>query len=310
MTKPLRYFIPIFGLTLCSLIFSLTKGSADISLKSLFGSEHIYLELRLPRTISAFVSGSLLALAGSLMQLLLQNPLADPYVLGISGGAALMSLLVIYLGLSTLPLVLAAWIGSFLAILLVFLFAVKHHFQAPMLLLCGIALSSAFSAAISFLLLMSPSTTLHSMLFWLSGDLNVSTIPWLALIILGCGYVICQILAPGLNILAQGEKIALSLGLATTRYRIILYALSSLLTACAVVTGGCIGFVGLIIPNLTRALVGYDNRYILPLSLLLGGSLVTIADTFARTLFSPLQLPVGILMALIGIPIFIWLLQK
>src|SRR5439155_2600374 len=121
---------------------------------------------------------------------------------------------------------------------------------------------------------------------------------------------ISLILAPGLNVLVRGEKAALALGLPVKKYKIALYLLSSLFTATAVTLTGCIGFVGLIIPHLTRMLIGYDHRFVLPASVLLGGSLLTLADTFARSLFAPQQLPAGIMMAMIGIPIFIWLLQK
>ena len=304
---PNRPLFIILGIALISVLFSLSKGSVSLSLDQF---NTIFLQLRLPRTIAAFVSGGLLALAGSLMQLLLQNPLADPYVLGVSGGAALFTLLMMLFGVSEYWLLGGAWLGSLLTIALVFLLARKQRWQAQALLLSGIAIACGFSACISFILLLSPAARLHSMLFWLSGDLNDARFPWLGLAILGIGLISCMLLAPGLNLLSRGEKPARALGLSSEKYRIALYLLSSLFAASAVTIAGCVGFIGLIIPHLTRMLVGSDHRIMLPISMLLGGSLLTIADTFARSLFTPQQIPVGIIMALIGVPAFVWLLQK
>jgi iron complex transport system permease protein len=298
-----------------SILFSLSQGSVPIPIDQLlFGMDQqftmVFFELRLPRTLTAFVTGGLLALAGSLMQLLVQNPLADPYVLGVSSGGALFTLMMILLGANEYSVLGGAWTGSLLTMLLIFLLAKKHLWQSHTLLLCGIALSCGFSAAISFLLLMTPDHNLHSVLFWLSGDLNGAYYPWIGLIILSIGSVLCLLLSPGLNILARGEREARALGLSTRKFKILLYLLSSLFTATAVNLAGCIGFIGLIIPHLTRLIYGYDHRIILPFSVLLGGSLLTIADTFARSLLAPQQLPVGILLAAVGVPIFLWLLQK
>lgn len=308
------YFYAIF-LACTSIIISLSKGSASIPLYQLLFHENglshtIFFDLRLPRTIAAFVVGGLLALAGSLMQLLLQNPLADPYVMGTSGGAAFITLILMYIGIADQWMLLGAWSGSLITIALVFLLTRKHRWQSHALLLSGIAIACAFSAGITCILLLSDSAHLHSMLFWLAGDLNETNFPYTGLIILLSCTLICMVLAPGLNILRRGENEAAALGLPSQHYRIILYLMSSLCTAAAVTIAGCIGFIGLIIPHLTRALIGYDQRITLPISILLGGSLLTLADTLSRTLFAPVQLPVGLLMTLIGVPIFIGLLQR
>jgi len=310
MAQRFHIFCMSLFLVLLSAVFSLLKGSSSLPLSALlFDDNVILLTLRLPRTLCAFTSGGLLALAGCLMQLLLQNPLADPYALGISSGAALGTLLVMLFGCSETWLIVGAWAGSLSAISLIALLARKHRFQSHSLLLVGIALGCGLSACISIVLLISPDTNLHSMLFWLSGDISETQIPWLSIVILGIGSMLCYLLAPALNILGRGEKEAKALGLAGNKYRIAIFLLASLFTAAAVTIAGCIGFIGLIVPHLTRLLLGFDHRIVLPIATLMGGSLLMLADTFARTLLAPQQLPVGIIIAIIGVPIFIWLIQ-
>lgn len=299
-----RYIALAFALAIFSFFLSMYCGSVQIA------DETILLKLRLPRTLAAFSCGGLLTLAGALIQLLLQNPLADPYILGVSGGAALATLFLIYCGITGIALTSGAWCGSLSAIVLIMLLARNHRFQTHRLLLTGIALASAYSACISFILIISPDTTLHSMMFWLCGDFNSSELPIFALVILFAGSIFCQFLAKGLNVLYRGELRARSLGIPLKQYRIVIYLLSSLFTAVAVQLAGPVGFVGLIVPHLTRKLVGFDHRILLPTSVLIGGSLLTLADTCARTLFAPQQIPVGIILAFIGVPLFIWLLQK
>lgn len=312
------WFIFLLPLTLFSICFSLFKGSTLISIYQLFEAiiEHqdsvisdIFFDLRLPRTLSAFVTGALLALSGTIMQVLLRNPLADPYVLGVSGGAAVASLLCIFLGLEGAWLTGGAWLGSLFAIMIVFMLTYNQR-SSERILLIGVALASSFSALVSFILIMSPEHELHSMLFWLLGDLSYSHMPVIESIILFCALIISLFFAKQLNILLRGEHEAKALGIDTSRLQIQLYFLSALLTAAAVALAGCIGFVGLIVPHIFRLVFTYDHRWLIPGSILLGGSLLTIADTLSRTLFAPQQIPVGITMVLIGIPIFVFLLQK
>ncbi len=315
MTSSYRLIFAAICLSAVSILLSLAKGSISISFQQLLFNASdqthlIFWQLRFPRTIAAFVCGGLLALAGSLMQLLLQNPLADPYALGISSGAALITLLLMLAGVSDMWLSGGAWLGSLLTIVLILFVTRKQQFHPHTLLLAGIALACGFSACISCILLLSPAANLHSMLFWLTGDLNAVRFPWFALIVLAGGFIICLILAPGLNLLGRDEKEAKALGLPAATYRLVLYLLTSLFTASAVTLAGCIGFVGLIVPHITRRLTGFDHRIMLPVALLLGGSLLTLADTLARSLFAPQELPVGMMMALIGVPVFIWILQK
>lgn len=319
MTYRPYLFPAITCLTAFCFLLSLAKGSTgtpvhQLVYQLLFAPHSelasIVWQLRLPRTITAFTTGSLLALAGALMQLLLQNPLADPYALGISGGSALFTLLLMLAGISGTGLFFGAWAGSLLVIACIVALSKYHQWQTHTLLLSGIAIACGFSAGISFILLIAPDSHLHSMLFWLSGDLNDAQFPWPSLFILSIGLIIIWLLAPGFNLLSRGDKEASALGLPCRRYRIALYLLSSLFTATAVSVAGCIGFIGLVVPHITRMLLGYQHRITLPACALLGGSLLMLADTVARTLIAPQQLPVGIMTAFIGVPVFIWLLSR
>jgi len=315
MTRLGRKRITLTCFVLFSFFLSLFKGSTSIPIDQLLFSNNdlfrtIFFEVRLPHALTAFTCGGLLALAGALIQLLLENPLADPYVLGISGGSACAALLVIVLDMNLCWLVPGAWLGGLLTILFVLLLTHKHHFHSHSLLVLGMSLACGFSALMSFLLLISPEKKLHSMLFWLAGDLNETTSPWLGLAILGIGSSLCYLFAPGFTLLNRGEIAARALGLRTAHYRLLLYLLSSLLTATAVTLGGCIGFIGLFIPHLTRRLVGYDYRTIIPFTVLLGGGFLTLTDVCARLLFAPYQLPIGIGMALLGVPLLIGALKR
>ena len=267
-------------------------------------------ELRLPRTLSAFGVGGVLALAGVLMQALLRNPLADPYILGVSGGAAVAVLGAMLLGL---PL---AWqapmaLGGALASTLL-LFALAHHgnWNTSRLLLTGVVLAAGWAALISFVLSLSPPMQLPGMLFWLMGDLSDALHPGLPLVILFIGLVIALWLSPALNLALLGSRRAAALGVEIRHLHIMIYVLASLLTAAAVSIAGAIGFIGLIAPHMLRLLAGSDHRILVPGAVLIGGSLLMLADTAARTMIAPMQLPVGVLTALFGVPVFLLLLNK
>src|SRR3990167_4954733 len=238
ITNNTRRLLCIQLLAAVSILLSLLKGSTSLTLHQLLYNDYgqlntIFLKLRLPRTLTAFTSGGLLALSGALMQLLLQNPLADPYVLGISSGAAFFTLLLMLAGASGDMLLVGAWLGSLLTAGLILLLARRHHWQIHTLLLTGIAIAGGFGAGISLILLMSPDTSLHSMLFWLMGDLNDAQLSWSGIVILLAGTGICWLLAPGFNILGRGEKEARALGLSIQPYRLLLFLLSSLFAATA-----------------------------------------------------------------------------
>lgn len=268
-------------------------------------------QLRLPRALSAFTVGGLLALSGALLQVLLRNPLADPYVLGTSGGAAVGALLAMLLGLSGAWLNGSAFIGAVFATFLVFGLARRDgDWSAARLLLTGIILASGWGALIAFILTIAPEHNLRGMLFWLMGDLVAGDLPWLPLLLLATVLTISWLLARPLNLLARGEMQARTLGVAVVPLRTTLYILAALCTASAVTLAGSVGFVGLVVPHLLRLAGARDQRVLLPACVIAGGTLLVIADTLARTLWAPQQLPVGILTAAIGIPLFLLLLLK
>lgn len=272
----------------------------------------LIMDLRLPRALSAFAVGGLLAVAGSLMQVLLRNPLADPYILGVSGGAAVCALLAMMMGLGGLWIDGGAFAGALGATLLVFALASggPGGWSPVRLLLTGVVLAAGFAAVISLMLALGPDSSLRGMLFWLMGDLSFADSPALRIALLAlavCGGVI---LGRHLNILARGDIQARILGVEVRPLRVGIYLGSSLLTAVAVTTAGSIGFVGLVVPHLMRSVVGSDHRTLIPAAALGGGTLLVLADTLARSLVAPRQLPVGALTALVGVPLFLMLIRR
>jgi iron complex transport system permease protein len=271
----------------------------------------LILDLRLPRTLAAFATGGLLAVAGALMQVLLRNPLADPYVLGISGGAAVGALLAMISGLGLAWVSGSAFAGALLSTLIVFGLAHGTGSWTPTrLLLTGVVVAAGWGAVITFLLAVRPSPELPGMLYWLMGDLSHArgnALPWLTLVVI---IGLALPLGRSLNVLARGPLQAAVLGVSVRRLEWTVYLLAALVTAVAVTTAGTIGFVGLIIPHMLRLVTGNDQRLLLPASALAGGILLTLADTLARTIIAPEQLPVGVITAMLGVPVFLFLLYR
>lgn len=311
------------GLVLAALAafaWSLTAGALPVGLNDLLGAlgggdgsmeADIIRSLRLPRAVAAFACGGLLALAGALMQVLLRNPLADPYVLGISGGAAVGALGAILAGATAGWIDGGAFIGALGATLLVF--GLAHgdgSWTQTRLLLTGVIVAAGCGAAVALMLSLAPEGRVKGMLFWLMGDASGATRPWPALGLLVVGLASVLPFARELNLLSRGEITARALGVRVTRLRGLVYGLGSLLTAVAVTTVGSVGFVGLIVPHLVRLAIGNDQRLLLPAATLAGGVLLCAADTAARTVVAPIQLPVGVLTALIGVPVFLFLLTR
>ena len=302
------------------MLVALASGSADISLGDTLNALRgvadetivsLVTELRLPRALTAFAVGGLLAVAGVLMQVLLRNPLAEPYILGSSGGAAVAALLAMIFGLGSFLVDLAAFGGSLAATLLVFSIAHGTGSWAPArLLLTGVVLAAGFSAATTLLLALSPEQNLRGMLFWLMGDLSFAFEPGRALVLLALLTVAGIVAARHLNVLSRGEMQAAILGLPVAGFRHLVFAAASLATALSVTTVGVIGFIGLVVPHLVRLVAGSDHRIVIPASALAGGTLLVIADTLARTVMAPRQLPVGALTAAIGVPLFLVLMSR
>lgn len=323
MTRALRPLLVLPALALAgaaALAWALAAGELPVSLAdalaAAFGGgegmkAQIVRELRLPRAVATFVCGGLLALAGALMQVLLRNPLADPYILGISGGAAVGALGAITAGAAAWVIDAAAFGGALAAMLLVF--GLAHgdgSWTQTRLLLTGVIVAAGCGAATTLMLALAPEVRVQSMLFWLMGDASGAARPWPALAVLAAGLALLLPFARDLNVLARGELTARALGVRVAGLRRGLYLLASLLTAAAVTLVGSVGFVGLIVPHLVRLALGNDQRLLLPAATLAGGILLTVADTAARTVIAPQQLPVGVLTALIGVPVFLFLLAR
>ena len=302
-----------------SFMLALTVGSFKVAYADVFaallgregGGGDVVLQLRLPRAIAGFACGGLLALAGALMQVLLRNPLADPYVLGISGGAGVGAMFAILIGLPVLGIDGLAFAGALGAMFIVF--GLAHgdgSWTQTRLLLTGVIVAAGCGALVALMLAIAEEHKLRGMLFWLMGDLGQSTQWWPPLAALVVALTLAMPFARELNLLSRGMMQAQALGVAVGRLRYAIYLLASLATAASVTTAGSIGFVGLVVPHLVRLATGNDQRLLLPASVLAGGSLLVLADTLARTLIAPQQLPVGVLTALIGVPVFLFLLSR
>ena len=278
--------------------------------------------LRLPRAVTAISVGGLLALSGGLLQALLRNPLADPYVLGISGGAACASMLAIAVGAGAFATRAAGVLGALATLAALFLlarralFATEHRSGesgSSSLLLVGVMIASYAAAALSLALSLAPAGRLRPMVFWLLGDLSGALDPmaaWTSVAVLAlCGWV-CVRDARALNLMLRGDLQAFTQGVRVERVRRRLVIVSSIATGWAVALAGAIGFVGFVAPHLARFAVGNDQRLALPASMFIGAALLAAADLAARTVASPAQLPVGVLTVMIGVPLFLWQLRR
>jgi iron complex transport system permease protein len=271
----------------------------------------ILTELRGPRVAAAFACGGLLALAGVLMQTLFRNPLAEPYLLGVSGGAGLLALLGMAAGLAWPWVSLLAFAGSLLALALAAALGgrmlARDH--TP-LLLAGVMLAAGFGALISLVLSVAPAERLPGMLFFLMGDLAWTGQPallWLALV---AATAASFALSRRLDVLQLAPLKAASLGVAVAPTRWMLFALAGACTSLVVAQAGSIGFVGLMVPHALRRIGLAGHRVLLPAAALAGGSLLVLADALARTVIEPRELPVGVLTALLGVPMMLWLLRR
>jgi iron complex transport system permease protein len=313
----LRGLVLLVLLAIAVFLAALLTGSSGISLPRALaalagGSDDatrtVLLDVRLPRVLAGFGVGSLLALSGVLLQALFRNPLADPYVLGVSGGAAVGALLAMIVGAAALVVQSAAVAGALGAVAAVYLLA--RGGGTPRLLLTGVVLASACGALVSVLLALADSSRVRGMVFWLAGDLEWAVNPWLSAGAALLAVAVAVVVARPLNVLAAGELRARTVGLALEAWRTMLFLACAALTALAVVSAGTVGFVGLITPHAVRlSFRSSDHRIVAPAAALAGGMLLAGADLVARTIASPRQLPVGAIMALVGAPLFVALLR-
>jgi iron complex transport system permease protein len=278
----------------------------------------IILDLRLPRVIAGALVGAALSVAGSVLQALLRNPLADPYVLGISSGAAVGAVLAILFGLGATILGSyavpgAAFAGALLTLLFVYFIArVEGRVPAQTMLLTGVIISAFFSAIIMFLISATSDERLYSVTFWLMGNLEYVASQALGIIFiyLLSGSAVLFSLAKDLNLMSMGEETASELGVEVERVKKTAFIFTSLITGAVVSVSGLIGFVGLAVPHLTRMIWGPDHRFLIPASALLGAMVLILADTIARTVMAPSEIPVGVVTALAGAPFFVYLLRR
>jgi len=321
---PALIVLILAALAVLSMLFACMAGSVPMSLQELAGALIQYLsgetgqsllasilELRLQRALAAFVTGASLALAGVMMQALLRNPLADPYVLGVSGGASVGALLIM-LFLGTAWMVnLAAFGGAIVITVLLYWLARRDLLGniamegSSQLLLTGVILASGCGAFVIFILSIASDTSLRGMIFWMVGDLSGAAASGLPFVILGLALVFSLWQARPMNLLAQHAETAVTLGVPVAKLRKTLFICSALLTATAVTHAGSIGFIGLIIPHACRMAFGPDHRLLMPAAALTGGGFLILADTLARTVMTPHQLPVGVVTAFIGVPVFL-----
>ncbi|MGD8360758.1 MAG: iron ABC transporter permease [Gemmatimonadota bacterium] len=298
---------------------SLGTGDVFRALKGNGNPTHtrILLEIRLPRALLGVLVGGGLALSGSVFQALLRNPLAEPYILGISGGSAAGAVLVLSLGLVTVSSVLlpaAAFAGALLAIVLVFRVAASadRSLDVRVLLLAGVVVGSFFTAVIALLLSISEAQAVRSAVLWMMGSLAGAS--WTR-VLLVAGYtlpsgLVLMGMARSLNLLSIGEETAGYLGTDVERVKRTAYGVASLITAAGVAVAGIIGFVGLIVPHALRLIVGSDQRLLLPLSFLAGAAFLTSADLVARLILDPSEVPIGVITAFLGVPLFLVLLRR
>ncbi|MCP8323064.1 MAG: iron ABC transporter permease [Candidatus Methylarchaceae archaeon HK02M2] len=307
------------------IIFSICLGPVSISIQDIiriiFGENSdetvraIILDVRIPRVLMAFMAGTCLSLAGAVMQGLLRNPLASPYVLGVASGAAFGAALAVTLGLHFIigeyALFILALIFALVTMFMVYGLASTRGVETETLILAGIAIGSLFNALVSFLIYIS-GEKIYGIVFWLMGGLWGADWEQLFIIFpvfLG-GIVITFNRSWDLNALSMGDEVAINLGINVKSSKIFLLTLATLLTAVTISLTGTIGFIGLVAPHIVRMMIGSDHRFLLPASSLVGAILLLFSDTLSRMIINPSEIPVGIITSIIGVPFFVYLLMK
>ena len=309
-------------LVLC-FAYSLSVGPLSISFADLLAivtgqrgdatQSAVIFKIRLPRTLLAALVGASLSVSGAAFQAVLRNPLADPYILGVSGGAALGAVTAIWLGFSAVFLLPgSAFLGALAALAAVYWVARAHRGSSHTLILCGVIVGSLASALLLFLLWLSPADQTRAAIFWLTGNLSMadySLFGWIVPIVV-VTFTALLMTSRSLDLFTQGEETAADLGLSIGRARAVVFVAAGAMTAAVVSVAGLIGFVGLTIPHITRLIFGPAHQRLLPASALLGASFLVLADALSRQLYAPAEVPVGVVTALLGAPFFLYLLRK
>jgi iron complex transport system permease protein len=323
MTRPVTAGLLSAAIAAAAIVLSLAIGAAELPLSRVLAvmagsatdvERSIVLELRLPRALLAALAGGGLALSGAVFQAMLRNPLADPYILGVSSGAALGAVMTTVFTASQVLLPVAALLGALAAIVIVFAISIQamKRLDPRVLLLAGVIVSSFFQAIILLLLTFLDVESFRSAIFWMMGSL--ATASWRTVVLLAAyvlpASVVLFALARPLNLLMSGEETALYLGVRVETVTRIAYFVASVLVGASVAACGAIGFVGLIIPHAVRLAWGNDYRTLLPASLFAGATFLVLSDTVARTIAAPAELPVGVVTALVGVPVFVVLLIR
>ena len=295
--------------SLCALV---TFGKSSCGLTS--DQDAILFDIRLPRIMLGAAVGGSLAVAGASYQSLLRNPLAEPYLLGISNGAAVGTMIaLVFMGAHEWSRPLMAFSGALIATLAVYRLAQGRTGATPeRLILAGVIVTTFLSSAIVFVTTLMDATRIRSFTFWLLGDLSGTTarLLWLALSVAVIGTIVLAAHARSLNLLMLGERDAFDLGVEVSRVRVVVFIVASLLVGSSVAASGSVGYVGLVVPHLVRLSLGSDNRITVPAAAICGAIFVVVADTIARTIIAPRELPVGAITALIGAPLFVYLLRR
>ena len=327
--RAVSVIILLLLLSLASLMAAGMIGSVSIPLADMPGALREFISgqpnslpghllgLRAERAATAFVTGASLSLAGVMMQALLRNPLADPYVLGISSGASVGALAALLFMCASWVVDAASFAGAVVVSMMLYMLARRDlrggtaaEGGTALLLLTGVILSSGCIALVTLMLSIAPESRLRTMVFWLIGDLAGAPLRWLPWIVLAGAMAFALRAARSLNVMALHAEAAATLGIRVSALRKGLFFCSGLLTASAVTTAGSIGFVGLIVPHACRFAFGPDHRLLVPSAALVGGAYLVLADTVARTLIAPQQLPAGVVTALVGTPVFLYQLHR
>jgi iron complex transport system permease protein len=318
--------VALAALVACALLVGVRVGAVHLSAREVVDAARglgdpttvaIVRRIRLPRAVLAALVGGALAASGATFQALLRNPLAEPYILGVAGGAAVGAVAAVALGgfvASAAPVSFAAFAGAVGAVLLVFRIAAAagRALDTRVLLLAGVVAGAFFNAVIMLALTFADSDSFRSAMFWMMGSFSGAT--WRSDAVLAIAaapaLLVLMALARPLNLLAVGEETAAYLGTNVERTKVVAFAVASLLTAASVAASGVIGFVGLVVPHVVRMVWGSDHRFLLPASVLLGAAFVVLADALARAAAAPTELPVGVVTAFVGVPFFVWLLRR